>query len=52
MRPGLLRAVATYRADVQPVAFGEGVRHAGFDLGGKSGKDREGGSGKRSNSDG
>ena len=52
MRPGLLRAVATHRADIQPVSLGEGVRYAGFDLGGKSRKYGEGGSGKRSNSDG
>ena len=51
MRPGLLRAIAAYRADVQPVALGEGMRHAGFDLGCKSRKYGEGGSDKRRNSD-
>lgn len=51
MRPGLLGAIAAYRADVQPITLGEGVWHAGFDLGSKSGKYGEGGSNKRSNSD-
>ena len=37
--------------DIKPVALGEGVRHAGFDLGGKSGKYGKGGGDKRSNSD-
>jgi hypothetical protein len=52
MRPGLLRAIAAYRADVQPITLGEGVRHAGFDLGRKSRKYGEGGGDKRSNRDG
>ena len=38
--------------DVEPVALGEGLRHAGFDLRGKAGKNGEGGGDKRSNSDG
>jgi len=50
MRPGLLRAIAAYRADVQTVALGKGVGHAGFDLGSKSGQHGERGSDKRSNS--
>ena len=51
IRPGLLRAARAYRMDIQPVTLGEGVRHAGLDLGGKSGEYGKGGSGKRSNSD-
>ena len=52
MRPGLLRAVTAHGADVEPIALGESVRHAGFNLGGKSWKDGQGGSDKRSNSHG
>ena len=52
MRPRLLRAVRADRADVEAIALGEGVRHAGLNLGSKSGKYGEGGGDKRSNSDG
>ena len=52
MRPGLLRAVTADRADVEPVALGEGVWNAGFDFGSESGKNGEGGCDKRSNSEG
>ncbi len=52
IRPGLLRAVAAHRLDVEPVALGEGLRNAGFDLRSKTGKDGESGSDKRSHSDG
>src|ERR1700676_5365203 len=52
IRPGLLRAVRAGGVDVEPVRLGEGLRGGGFDLGGKAGKNGEGGSDKRSNSDG
>ena len=52
MRPGLLRAIAACRADVQPIALGKRLRHAGFDLWSKSGQHGQGGGDKRSNSDG
>ena len=51
IRPCLLRAVAPDGADIKPVALGKRLRHAGFDLRGKSGKKGERGSDKRSNSD-
>src|ERR1700730_12824257 len=52
MRPRLPGAIAAYGADVQPVALGQRVGHAGFDLGSKSGQYCQCGSNKRSNSDG
>ncbi len=52
MRPGLLRTVTADGSDVETVALGERVRHAGFDFRGKAGKDGEPGCDKRSNSDG
>ena len=52
MRPGLLRAVTAHRSDVETVALGKRVRHAGFDLRGKAGKYRKRGRDKRSDSDG
>ncbi len=52
IRPGLLRAVAADRADIEPVSLGKRLRHAGFDLGGKTGKNGERGGNERSNSDG
>jgi len=45
IRPGLLRTTRTHAVDVQPVSLGEGMRHAGFNLRGKSGQNGEGGSG-------
>ena len=41
IRPGLLRAVTADRADVEPVALGQGLRNAGFDLRSKTGKNGE-----------
>jgi hypothetical protein len=41
IRPGLLRAVAAGRVNVEPVALGEDVRHAGLDLGGEAGENGE-----------
>src|SRR6516162_6801757 len=38
IRPGLLGAVAADRANIEPVGFGERLRHAGFDLRCKSGR--------------
>ena len=52
IRPGLLRAVAADGADIEPVALGEGYRHAGFDLRGKAGKNGEGGGNERCDGDG
>src|SRR5271168_955695 len=49
--PGLLRAVAANRANVEPVGLGEGLRHAGLDRGRKSRKNGKGSGGKGSNRD-
>src|SRR4051812_44261827 len=43
IRPGLLRAVLAYRADVEPVSLGEGLGYAGFHLRGEAGQNGEGG---------
>src|SRR5258708_15862736 len=51
IRPGLFGAAAADGMDVEPVALGERLRHAGFDLRGKSGKNGEGGSGERCDTD-
>jgi hypothetical protein len=42
IRPGLLRAVAANRVDVEPVGLGKRLRDAGFDLRGETGKNGEG----------
>src|ERR1700692_3289828 len=52
IRPGLLRAVAAYRTNVEPVTLGEGLGCAGFNLRGEAGKNGERGSDERSNGDG
>ena len=52
VRPGLLRAILADGADIEPVALGEGLRHAGFDLGGKSGQYGQRGGNEPSGSDG
>src|SRR5215213_7616022 len=51
IRPRLLRAVTADHLDVEPVAFGEGLRNAGFDLRRKTGKNGERSSNKRSDGD-
>jgi len=52
IRPGLLRTAGADGVDVQPIALGEGLRHAGFDPRGETGKKGKGCGDKRSNSDG
>ena len=52
VRPGLLRAILANAADIEPVSLGEGLGYAGFDLGGKAGKNGERGGDERGNSDG
>jgi hypothetical protein len=52
IRPGLLRAIAANRVNVEPVGLGESLRHAGFDLWGKSGQNGEGGGDEGSDSHG
>src|SRR5215471_6542965 len=51
IRPGLLGAVATDRANIEPVGFGERLRHAGLDLRCKSGKNGEAGGDEGSDGD-
>ncbi len=52
VRPGLLRTTRTHGVDIQPVALGEDVRHASFNLRGKPGQNGEGGSNERGDGDG
>jgi hypothetical protein len=52
VRPGLLRAVAADRMEVETVCLRERLRHAGFDLRRKSGQNGKSSGGKRSHSDG
>ena len=51
IRPGLLRAVAAERTDIEPVGLRQRLRHAGLDLWGKSGKKGKGRGCKRRDSD-
>src|SRR5215831_4761732 len=51
IRPRLLGAVAADRANIEPVGFGERLRHAGFDLRCKSGKNGEAGGDEGSDGD-
>ena len=48
--PGLFRAFTANRAEIQAVALGKRLRHAGFDLRGEAGKYGEGCGNKRSSS--
>jgi len=50
--PGLLRAVATGRVGVEPVALGKNVRYAGLYFRRKAGKNGKCGSNARRNRDG
>jgi hypothetical protein len=49
--PGLLRTVAASRANVESIRLGEGLRYAGRDLRGESGKNGKGCGGKGGNRD-
>lgn len=50
VRPGLLRAIAADRLDIEPVGFGQRLRHTGFDCRRKAGQEGKGCSNTRSDS--